>query len=187
METNQIISDTKQKFSSAVNHFNEELKKLRTGRAHPSMVESLMVTAYGQPMPMIQVASIVTPEPQLLQITPFDPNNLQAIANAIREDQSLGLNPVDDGRVVRVQIPPLTTERRQQIVKQLNEKVEECLIAMRQARHDAMKAGDQVKKDKAIGEDEHSRFEKEIDELMNSQKSEVEQLAKAKEQEIMTV
>lgn len=185
MNPSQLISEAQTKLKAAVGHFQEELKKLRTGRAHPSMLDGLMVEAYGQPMPLISVGSITVPEPQLLQITPFDPNNLQAIANAIRDNQSLGLNPMDDGRVVRVPIPQLTTERRQQIVKQLGQKTEECMITMRNTRHEALKNAEEVKK--SVGENEFARVQKQIDELMAKSKTEVESLAKAKEAEIMTV
>ena len=171
MTPNQIIEDVKKKFRVADEHFKSELKKLRTGRASPSMLEGVTAEAYGQPMPLIQLATISTPEVQLIQISPFDPNNLQAIVSAIRENQSLGFNPVDDGRVVRVQIPPLTAERRQQIAKQLGEKIEECMIAMRNVRHEAIKAGEQAKKDKLMSEDELKRFEKQVDELMAKIKS----------------
>jgi ribosome recycling factor len=112
MNPNQVIDDAQKKFDAAVEHFRDELKKLRTGRANAGMLDGVIVEAYGAQMPLIQVASISTPEPQLLQINPFDPNNIQAIAAAIRNNQSLGLNPTDDGRVVRVPIPPLTEPRR---------------------------------------------------------------------------
>lgn len=187
MTPTQIIQQTKSKLDDAKAHFQEELKKLRTGRAHPSMLDGISAEAYGTPMPLIQLATITTPEPQLIQVSPFDANNIEAIVDAIRKDQSLGLNPVDDGRVIRVQVPPLTTERRQQIVKQLGEKVEDCMITMRNARHDSMKELDQAKKDKDISEDEHSRYAKQIDEAMASVKSEVEELAKSKESDLMSI
>lgn len=187
MNPSNIADQAKAKFAGAVAHFEDELKKLRTGRAHPSMLDGVMVTAYGVAMPMIQVGTVTTPEAQLLQITPFDPGNIQAISQAIRDNQSLGLNPVDDGRVVRIQVPQLTTERRQQIVKQLNEKVEETMISMRQIRHEAFRGAEQAKKDKAFGEDECTRLEKQIDEMMSKHKSEVEALAKTKEHDILTV
>lgn len=187
MSPTQIIDDAKTKLGQAVSHFNEELKKLRTGRAHPGMLDGVMVVAYGTPMPINQVANVTAPEAQSLQITPFDPSNIQAIADAIRNDQSLGLNPADDGRVVRVPIPPLTTERRQQIVKQLNEKVEETHIASRNIRHDALDAAKQAKSSKDISEDDYARLEKQIDELMSKTKQDIEAAAKVKEQEIMTV
>src|ERR1700712_283198 len=122
------------RFESAVSHFAEELKKVRTGRAPPSMLDSILVEAYGQRMPLNQVANITVPEPQLLTITPFDPSTIQVVVAAIRNDQALGLNPSDDGRIIRVPIPPLTEERRKLLVKQTSEKVEEARIALRNVR-----------------------------------------------------
>lgn len=187
MTPNQIIEQAKTKLGGAISHFEEELKKLRTGRAHPSMLEGITVEAYGQPMPLIQVATVTTPEAQLLQIAPFDPNNLQTIVAAIRDNQSLGMNPMDDGRVIRVPVPPLTAERRQQIAKQLGEKVEDCMIAMRAVRSRAMKDIDQAKKDKDIGEDDHKRLSTQIDQLTAEYKNKTEVIASAKEQEILTL
>src|SRR5690606_29855280 len=108
----------KKRMDQALEHFRDDLKKIRTGRAHPDMLGEVMVEAYGARMPLNQVANTTVPEPQLLQITPFDPSQLQAIVTAIRNDQGFGFNPSDDGRVVRVPVPPLTEERRHQIVKQ---------------------------------------------------------------------
>jgi ribosome recycling factor len=187
MNPNQLVEQAKTKLNQAISRFQDELKKLRTGRAHPSMLDGVMVEAYGTSMPLIQVGSITVPEPQLLQITPFDPANLQAISAAIRDNQGLGLNPMDDGRVVRIQIPPLNEERRRDFVKILGGKVEDCMVSLRNIRHDALREIDQAKKDKDIGEDERARVEKQIDEAMNQAKTEVESSAKAKESEIMTV
>ncbi len=187
MNPQQVQEQTKTKLANATAHFKEELAKLRTGRAHPSMVDGITVEVYGQTMPLKAVAGITAPEAQLIQISPFDPNNLSAIADAIRNDQALGLNPADDGHVVRVQIPPLTQETRQNMVKVLGQKVEEYSIAARQIRHDAFHVGEQAEKDKQISKDDRLRFEKQIDELVSKQKEEVDQLAKAKEQEILTV
>jgi len=181
------ISVYESKLKQAVVHFLEEIKKVRTGRAHPSMLDGVVVTAYGTPMPLIQVATVIAPEAQLLQITPFDPNNLQAIASAIRDNPSLGLNPMDDGRVVRVPIPPLTEERRREYVKVLGAKLEDAMVVMRNIRRDAMEAIDAAKKDKQIGEDDAKRLEKQVDESMGKAKGEAEAAAKAKETEIMTV
>lgn len=187
MNDGQIIDDVGKKLAVAVEHFKVELSKLRTGRAHASMLDGVMVEAYGAQMPLNQVATVAAPEAQLLQITPFDPNNLQAIAAAIRENQALGLNPMDDGRVVRVPIPQLTEERRRQLARQVGEKVEDCMIAMRSIRHEAMKEIDQAQKDKDISEDEHKRVAKSLGELMAKQKQAVDGIAKAKENEILTV
>lgn len=184
MNPNQVVEETKSKLGSTTEHFVEELKKLRTGRAHPGMLDGIRVEVYGQSMPLKAVAGITAPEAQQLQISPFDPANLQPIASAIRDNQTLGLTPTDDGRVVRITIPPLTTESRQQMVKVLGQKVEECLVSARQIRHEAFRRGEQAEKDKQMGKDERIRFEKQIDELMAKQKVEVESLASTKEQEI---
>ena len=187
MSPNQVVEEARGKFAQAVNHFQEELKKLRTGRASAGMLDGVMVEVYGTSMPLNQVASIATPEAQLLQITPFDPNNLQTIASAIRDNQSLGLNPADDGRVVRVPIPPLTEERRREITKQVGAKQEDCMVRLRNVRHESLALIEQAKKDKDIGEDEAKRTAQQIEDTMNKTKTEVEAITKAKEQEIMTV
>lgn len=184
---NDVISTVKKEFDGAIAHLQDELKKVRTGRASAGMLDGLMVSVYGSMMPIVAVGSVTVPEAQQIQVTPFDPSNIQAIASAIRDDNSLGLNPVDDGRVIRLQIPPLTTERRQQIVKQLGEKTEECYIRMRNARHDGLKNAKKMKDDKQIGEDDERRIGKQIDDLMAEMKTKVEALVADKEKEIMTV
>jgi len=182
--------DTKpyeQRASQAVAHFEEAIKKLRTGRAHASMLESVQVEMYGSRVPLAHAANIVAAEAQMLQVTPFDPSSLQAIVTAIRDDQSLGFNPSDDGRVVRVPVPMLTTERRQQIVKQLGEKIEEARVALRNVRHDAINAAKQLEKSKDLSQDDVKRVEKVMDEAMTKAQAQLDELAKAKETEIMTV
>jgi ribosome recycling factor len=181
------VDQSKTKLAQAVEHFQDELKKVRTGRAHPSMLDGLMIEAYGTQMPLIQVGTVTAPEGQLLQITPFDPGNLQAVATAIRNNPGLDMNPSDDGRVVRVPIPPLNEERRREYVKVVSGKVEDCMIALRNIRHEAMDAIDNAKKDKDIGEDEAKRLKQQIEEAMTKAKAEVEAAQKTKEQEILTV
>ena len=175
------------RFQGAVSHFEDELKKVRTGRAHPSMLDGIQVEAYGQKMPLNQVANVVAPEPQMVTVTPFDPTNLQAISAAIRTDQSLGLNPSDDGRLVRVPIPPLTEERRKQIVKQTSEKVEDAKIALRNVRQDAFKEIKRMKDAKELSEDDQKRAEKAIDDTMATISATVDALFKDKEKEILTL
>ncbi len=176
-----------EKMTLARMHFEDELKKVRTGRSHPSMLDGITVEAYGQRMPLNQVANITAPEPQMLQITPFDPNNVQAIAASIRNDQSLGFNPSDDGRIVRVPVPPLTEERRKQLVKQTSEKVEEARIALRNIRQDALKDVRRKKDAKELGEDDVKRVEKEIDKLMADAGVSIDAAFKAKEKDILTI
>lgn len=182
--------DTQQydnRFAAAVANFEENLKKVRTGRSHPSMLDSVSIEAYGQRMPLNQVANVMAPEPQMLTVTPFDPSNIQAISAAIRADQTLGLNPSDDGRIVRVPIPPLTEERRKQIVKQTGEKVEEARIALRNVRQDAFKEIKRLKDAKEISEDDQKRIEKTIDDAMASSSAKIDAAFKDKEKEILTI
>lgn len=176
-----------QKCNQAINHFEEELKKVRTGRAHPSMLDSVRIEVYGSEMPLNQVANVTAAEAQMLQITPYDPSNIQAIASAIRNDQSLGLNPSDDGRVVRVPIPPLTEERRSALVKQVSEKVEDAKISLRNIRQDVLKEAKKAKEDKLMSEDDLKRVEKNVDTEIHNFNSKIDMLFSGKEKEIMTI
>lgn len=187
MEPNQAVQDAQNKFNQAVERFRDSLKSLRTGRANAAMLDGVTVEAYGSPMPLIQVATIAIPEPQLIQITPFDPNNLQAISEAIRNNQSLGLNPSDDGRVVRVPIPSLTEERRRELAKQIGQKQEEAMINLRSIRHAALDTIDRAKKDKQIGEDDAKRLISQVEDAMNKAKADAEKISKDKETELLTV
>lgn len=187
MNDKEATKDLRDKLEQSLEHFQGELNKLRTGRAHPSMVEDVMVEAYGVQQPLKALATISTPEPQLIQISPFDPSTMKDIADSIRKNESLGLNPTDDGRIIRIQIPALTTERRSLIVKQLGEKQEEAMIAIRKARHDAMGVVDRSKKAKEISEDDANRAQKYIDDIVNEFKARVEEMSKAKETDIMKV
>ena len=175
------------KMAGALEHFEEELRKVRTGRSHPSMLDGIKVEAYGVPTPLNQVANITAPEPQMLQVTPFDPANVQPIAAAIRADQSLGFNPSDDGRIIRVPVPPLTEERRRQLVKQTGDKVEETRIALRNVRQDALKDAKRKKDAKELSEDDVKRVEKEIDKLMADYQGKIEAIFAAKEKDILTI
>lgn len=177
--------DTKEdrkKMEEVVQRFLDEMKKVRTGRAHPDMLSGIKVEAYGQFMPLNQVANVTAADATLLIITPFDPSTIQAISAAIRADQSLGLNPADDGRVVRVPIPALTEERRKEIVKNASAKVEQAKVAIRNVREDARKA---VKIATEMGEDVKKRAEKEIDDLTKEFSDKIDAEFKNKTDEIM--
>ena len=185
-----FMFDTKpyeDKMTQAFNHFQDELKKVRTGRAHAGMLEGVMVEAYGVKVPLNQAANITAPEAQMLLVTPFDPGNITAITSAIRDNQSLGFNPSDDGRVVRVPVPALTEERRHQLVKQVGEKAEEARIAMRTIRQDALKDAKRMKDNKELGEDDYKRVEKEIDMLMSKVQTQIDEAVKAKEKDVLTI
>ncbi len=175
------------KMAGALEHFESELRKVQTGRAQPSMLDSIKIEVYGTVLPLNQAANVTAPEPQLLQITPFDPSNIAAISAAIRNDQSLGLNPSDDGRVVRVPVPALTEERRRQLVKQAGEKVEEARIGMRQVRQDALQDAKRQKDTKTLTEDDVKAVEKEIDRLMAEYQGKIDTAFKAKEKDILTL
>ncbi len=187
MNPNDIVTQAKAKFSQAAEHFSNDLKTLRTGRASAAMLDGVMAEAYGAPMPLNQLATVTAPEAQLLQITPFDPANLQAIATAIRNNQSLAMNPTDDGRVIRIPIPALTEERRKEIAKQIGQKQEDAMVRLRNARHDALDAVSKAKKDKDIGEDDAKRLEKQIEDTLSASRAELEAAAASKEREIMSL
>lgn len=177
--------DTKEdrkKMEEVIARFKDEMKKVRTGRAHPDMLSGIKVEVYGQFMPLNQVANITAADATLLVITPFDPSSIQAIAAAIRADQALGLNPADDGRVIRVPIPALTEERRKEIVKNASSKVEQAKVAIRNIREDARKA---VKIATEMSEDVKKRAEKEIDDITKEFSDKVDAEFKAKSDEIM--
>lgn len=181
------IAKFEEKINHAFEHYEGELKKVRTGRAHPSMLDGVQVEVYGTKMPLNQVANLTAPEAGMILITPFDANNIAHIAAAIRNDQSLGFNPSDDGRVVRVPVPPLTEERRRQIVRQTSEKVEEAKIALRNIRQDAFKEAKRAKDAKEITEDDEKRFEKDFDAMMKNFNEKIDTAFKNKEKEILTI
>ena len=182
--------DTKpyeEKFELVIAHFEDEIKKIRTGRAHPSQLDGIRVEVYGAQVPLNQAANITAPEAQMLQVTPFDPSNIQKISAAIRADQSLGFNPSDDGRVIRVPVPSLTEERRKLLVKQVGEKVEEARIAIRNLRQDALKEAKRKKEAKELSEDDVKRIEKGIDDDIASYNLKIDEIFRLKEKEILTI
>ena len=167
----------------AINKFKDDMKKVRTGRAHPDMLNSIKCEAYGQWMPLNQVANVTTQGASMLLVTPYDPSTIPGITAGIRADQALGLNPSDDGHVVRVPIPPLTEERRKEIVKTLSGKVEEAKIAIRNIREDARKEV----KSAELPEDVKKRAEKEVDDMTRTFTETIDREFKAKENEIMQI
>lgn len=178
--------DTKEEkaaMNKVIERFQDEMKKVRTGRAHPDMLSGVKVEAYGQFMPLNQVANVTISDATMLLVTPFDPTNIGNIESAIRADSTLGLNPSDDGRVIRVPIPPLTEERRREIVKTASEKVEAAKIGLRNVREDARKDIKEAK----LPEDATKRAEKEIDDLTKEYSDKIDSEFKAKEAEIMKI
>lgn len=186
VQVNLDTNEAKTRMNQALDHFHDELKKIRAGRANPAMLDSIMVNAYGQPIPLKHVANVIVVDNQLLQITPFDPHNLSAISNSISES-SMGLNPSDDGHVVRVPIPSLTEERRKELIKMLGEKTEEAKVAFRNIRHDFLKEVKSFQQSGELSEDEYHRTEKVINEMVDDFNLKVDEATAHKEIEIMTV
>lgn len=177
------INKVKQGMVAAVERFKGEMAKVRTGRAHPDMLAGVKVEVYGQYMPLNQAANVTISDGTMLVVTPFDPANIAKIAAAIRADQALGLNPTDDGRLIRVPIPALTEERRREIVKNASAKVEEAKIAVRNAREDGRKEVKALE----LAEDVARRAEKEIDDLTKEFTGQIEGLFAEKQAEIMKI
>lgn len=180
-------SDVTTNMDKALDHFESELGKVSTGRANPAMVDGVKVEVYGVEQPLKHVANILAVDAQTLQIQPFDPGNLDIISAAIRDDQALGFNPSDDGKVVRINMPPMTTETRQATVKQLHGLAEECRVALRNVRHDGLKDAKNAEKDGDISKDDYRSAENSLNDLIDSYNKKVEEMTKAKEAEIMTV
>lgn len=181
-----IISEYEGKFGDAVEHFAGEAAKFRTGRATPALVEHLSVEYYGTRSPLKQIASISVPDPRSLMIQPWDRGALQAIESAIRESD-LGLNPVNDGVVVRINLPSLTEERRRDLVKALNQTAEEARIAVRSVREEIMRGIQQAEKEGLMSEDDKFRGRDAVQEIVEKHNAKIEELRKKKEEEIMTV
>ena len=173
----------KKLMDEVVAKFKDELKKVRTGRAHPDMLAGVKVEAYGQWMPLNQVANVTVSGATMLLVTPYDPSTIPGISSAIRADSTLSLNPSDDGRVVRVPIPPLTEERRKEIVKSASKFVEDSKVRIRNVREDARKD----LKSAELPEDAKKRAEKGIDDLTKEFNEKIDSEFKTKESEIMQI
>jgi ribosome recycling factor len=183
----QLVKTAIPRMDKAVEHLEEDLRSLRVGRAATALVENLTVEQYGAPVPLKAVATITTPDAHTIAISPWDKGLVAPIEKMLRENQALGLNPSSDGNVVRLNVPPMSEERRHEIVKELGIKVEHCNISLRQVRHDLL---NEVKKREKTGEatkDDAKFAETELGKLVDQAKQRIDALAKAKETEIMTV
>ena len=178
--------DLKPKFEKIVEHLKNEVASLRTGRATPALVEDLEVDYFGSKTPLKAVASISSPEPRSLVIQPWDKNAIQPIEKAI-QSSSLGLNPVTDRDVIRLSIPPLTEERRKELVKLLGRYLEEARIKVRRDREEAVKEVDRKEKAKEISEDEKFREKSEVQKQVDEINKKIEDMGVSKEKEIMAV
>jgi ribosome recycling factor len=182
-----LVEAAKPKMEKAVEHLNTELGSLRTGRASVALVDSVLVDSYGAMQPLKAVASINTPDARSIAITPWDKTMLPVIEKAIRETPSLGLNPMNDGVVIRLNIPSLTEERRREIVKSLGSKVEECRITMRNIRHDVLKDVQKMEKAKEATTDDVKFAETELNKLIDQFQRKIEEVEAAKTKELMEI
>ncbi len=176
----------KTRMDKAVDDFRKALVGTRTGRASVNMLDGVTVEAYGARMPLNQVAQVHAPEPQLITVQPFDPSQLSVIEKAIRGAE-LGLNPMNDGKIIRVPVPPLTEERRKEMVKHLHKVLEDHRTAVRNIRRDGNDAIKKALKDKKITEDEEKRSMDEIQKLTDGEIKKMEDMCKAKEKEVMEI
>jgi ribosome recycling factor len=181
-----VMDDAEVRMGKAIDALRRDLATIRTGRASPSLVERLPVDYYGSSTPLNQLAGISVPEPRMLMIQPWDRGSMAAIEKAIMKSE-LGLNPTNDGQVVRIAIPPLTEERRKQLVRLVHGHVEDGKVALRNIRRDAMTHVKELLSEKLIGEDEERRAEHEVDEMTKRYVSDAERVGKAKEQEVLEV
>ena len=181
-----IKKDATARMSKCVQTFQAELKKLRTGRAHPSLVEHLRVDYYGSEVPLQQVASISVEDGRTLVISPWEKTVVQAIEKAIQKSD-LGLNPMTAGTVIRVPMPPLTEERRRDITKVLRHDAENARVAVRNVRRDVMTDIKELLKEKEISQDDERRAEVEVQKLTDKYVAEIEQVLVAKEKEVMQI
>jgi ribosome recycling factor len=181
-----VMDDAEVRMGKAIDALRRDLATIRTGRASPSLVERLPVDYYGSSTPLNQLAGISVPEPKMLVIQPWDRGSMAAIEKAIMKSE-LGLNPTNDGQVVRIAIPPLTEERRKQLVKLVHGHVEDGKVALRNIRRDAMTRVKELLSEKLIGEDDERRAEHEVDEMTKRYVSDAERVGKAKEQEVLEV
>jgi ribosome recycling factor len=184
MDQDEILLDAEDRMEKAASVFKNALQGLRTGRATPGLVDSVRVNFYGSPTPLKQVANISCPEPQQIVIRPFDATVLNEIVKAIQSSDA-GLAPNSDGRLIRINVPPLSTERRREFVTRVGKLAEEARVAIRNVRRDANKHADTAEKDKTMTEDLCAATKEQIQELTKKFETLVNDLASQKEQEVM--
>ncbi|MGB7068081.1 MAG: ribosome recycling factor [Pyrinomonadaceae bacterium] len=186
MSVDPVLTETKPKMEAVVEDLKRRLSNVRTGRAAVGLLDSVVVDYYGTPTPLNQMASVAVPEPQLLTIQPWDISQLGAVEKAII-GSNLGLNPSNDGKMIRLPIPALNEERRKQLAKQISEYAEDHRVAVRNIRHSSNDALKKLLKDKAISEDDERGALDDVQKLTNTFISKIDELAKNKEHEIMSV
>jgi ribosome recycling factor len=185
MIVDTILSDAEERMEKALGVLKNNLAGIRTGRATPGLLDSVKVTVYGSATPLKQLASVGAPEPQQLLIRPFDPSTIKDIEKAIVASE-LGLNPQNDGKIIRINIPPLSTDVRKKLVARIKELAEETRVSIRNVRRDANKAIETAEKEKTISEDDRDKTKEEVQELTKKYESSVGDLAKSRETDVMS-
>ena len=184
MTTDEILLDVEERMEKAIRKLKSDLAGIRTGRANPGLVDTLRVEVYGSPVPIKQVASVGAPEPNQIIIRPYDPGTIKDIEKAI-QGSDLGFNPQNDGRVIRLNVPPLSTEVRRKMVSRVKELAEETKVAIRNVRRDGNKTADNGERDKELSEDDRDQVKEEIQELTKTYETQATDLAKSREKEVM--
>lgn len=182
----QIIRNLRPKMQEVIERLSEAFRQLRTGKANSALVENIQVNYYGSKSPLKQMAQISIPDPSIIVIQPWDVSSLGDIELAIRNSE-IGLNPVNDGRVVRLSLPPMTAERREELVKMIHKTAEECRIALRSLREEAWREVQKLKTQKQITEDDYYSAEKELKKIIDDSNLKVNDLVENKEKDIRTI
>jgi ribosome recycling factor len=186
MTVETTLKDAEHKMEQALTHLRDELSSIRTGRASAAVLTRITVEYYGSPVPLNQLASINVPEPRLLVIQPFDKNSIGQVEKAIQQSD-LGITPSNDGQVIRLAFPPLTEERRKELVKQVHHRAEEGRVAIRNVRRHAKDDIEKLEREHLISEDELARGEKELQKLTDRHVAEIDEVQRHKESELMEV
>ncbi len=186
MSEKDVIKETRSRMEASIDDFRRKLATVRTGRAAVSLLDTVMIDYYGTPTPLSQMASVHAPEPQMLTVQPWDQTQIGAVEKAIRA-ADLGLNPSNDGKLVRIPIPPLTEERRKQLAKQVHDIAEDHRTAVRNVRRDGNERLKKMLKDKLVSEDAERDALEQIQKLTDTYIGKIDELTKTKEQEIMSV
>lgn len=181
-----LFAKTKEKMEKCLDALDRDYKAIRAGRANPAILDKVMVDYYGTATPVNQMAAISVPEPRMLMIQPWDASTLKEIEKAINTSD-IGINPSNDGKVIRLSFPPLTEDRRKELVKDISKRGEEAKVAIRNVRRDAMDDIKKLKKDNEITEDDQKNGEKKLQDITDSYVKQAEEIEKKKEQEILSI
>ena len=181
-----VLEETAGSMKKSIEHLRHDLQKVRTGRANTALLDGITVDYYGSATPLNQLATLTAPDPRLIVISPFDKGSIQAVEKAIQSSQ-LGLTPTNDSKVVRIPLPPLTEERRRELVKHVHKIAEQHKVGVRESRRDGLALLKEAQKDGGLSEDEKRRAEKSVQDLTDEHVAEIEKICQQKEKDILEV